>query len=77
MLLDTDILVDCLRGVAAARTWLESAASQTFGIPGIVAMELVVGCRNQAEQQRVQKFLTYGSGSCSGTGNPKIGEYLE
>lgn len=26
---------------------------------------------------RVQKFLTYGGGSCSGTGNPKIGEYLE
>jgi hypothetical protein len=25
----------------------------------------------------VQKFLTYGAGSCSGTGNPKIGEYLE
>lgn len=58
LLLDTDILIDCLRGVPAARTWLESAATEAFGIPGIVAMELLVGCRNQSEQQRVQKFLT-------------------
>ena len=58
LLLDTDILIDCLRGVPPARTWLESAAAEAFGIPGIVAMELLVGCRNQSEQQRVQKFLT-------------------
>ena len=58
LLLDTDILIDCLRGVPAARTWLESVAAETFGIPGIVAMELLVGCRNTSEQQRVQKFLT-------------------
>ncbi len=40
LLLDTDILIDCLRGVPAARTWLESAAAEVFGIPGIVAMAL-------------------------------------
>ena len=57
LLLDTDILIDCLRGVPAARTWLKSAATEAFGIPGIVAMELLIGCRNQPEQQRVQKFL--------------------
>jgi predicted nucleic acid-binding protein len=28
-----------------------------LGIPGVAAMELVVGCRNQTELQRVQKFL--------------------
>ena len=44
LLLDTDILIDCLRGVSAARAWLESAATEAFGIPGIVAMELLVGC---------------------------------
>jgi predicted nucleic acid-binding protein len=45
LLLDTDILIDCLRGVPAARTWLESAAKEAFGIPGIVAMELLIGAR--------------------------------
>jgi predicted nucleic acid-binding protein len=32
-------------------------SGETLGIPGVVAMELLVGCRNQLEQQRVQKFL--------------------
>ncbi|MBL8178456.1 MAG: type II toxin-antitoxin system VapC family toxin [Bryobacterales bacterium] len=58
LLLDTDILIDCLRGVPAARKWLESAAVESFGIPGIVAMELLVGCRNQSEQQHIKKFVT-------------------
>ena len=57
LLLDTDILIDCLRGVPAARSWLQSAPAEAFGIRCIVAMELLVGCRNQTEQQRVQKFL--------------------
>ncbi len=57
VLLDTDILVDCLRGTQAARVWLESITTESFQIPGIVAMELVAGCRDQIELQRVQKFL--------------------
>lgn len=58
LLLDTDVLIDCLRGVASATNWIASASDETFSIPGIVAMELVVGCRNQAEQVRMQKFLS-------------------
>ena len=27
-------------------------------MPGVVAMELLVGCRNQNEQRQVQKFIT-------------------
>ena len=50
VLLDTDVLIDCLRGVPPARIWIESAPTEAFGIPGIVAMELLVGCRNQMEQ---------------------------
>lgn len=56
ILVDTDVLVDCLRGTDAARQWLESSG-ETLGIPGVVAMELVVGCRNRAELQRLQRFL--------------------
>jgi predicted nucleic acid-binding protein len=42
-LLDTDILIDCLRGLPAAQTWLAGSANQTFEVPGIVAMELIGG----------------------------------
>lgn len=55
--LDTDVLVDCLRGVPEARAWLNSLSREKFVVPGIVAMELLMGCRNQADIQRVQKFL--------------------
>jgi predicted nucleic acid-binding protein len=55
--LDTDVLVDCLRGTSQAQTWLNSASNEAFLVPGIAAMELVAGCRNQADLQRVRKFL--------------------
>src|SRR5688572_6830627 len=57
ILVDTDVLIDCLRGTEPAEKWLEQSAVEALGIPGIVAMELLVGCRNRAELQRVQQFL--------------------
>jgi predicted nucleic acid-binding protein len=58
ILVDTDVLVDCLRGATPAREWLERMATEVLGIPGIVAMELLIGCRNRAELERVQQFLS-------------------
>jgi predicted nucleic acid-binding protein len=55
--LDTDILVECLRGSAAAKSWLGAMSSQPFEIPGVVVLELVMGCRDGAELQQVRKFL--------------------
>ncbi len=55
--LDTDVLVDCLRGTPEAQAWLNSNAGDSFIVPGIVAMELVVGCRNQSDLKRTQEFL--------------------
>jgi len=52
ILLDTDVVVDCLRGLPAADVWLRESADQMFAIPGIVAMELIVGCRDKADLQR-------------------------
>jgi predicted nucleic acid-binding protein len=43
-LLDTDVLVECLRGMAAARDWLASAPSAESGI-------------NQSGQREVRKFV--------------------
>jgi len=57
ILIDTDVLVECLRGSAAAKTWLGSLSKDAFGIPGVAAMELLIGCRNQTDLQQVQKFL--------------------
>ncbi|MEW6363066.1 MAG: PIN domain-containing protein [Acidobacteriota bacterium] len=57
VLLDADVLIGCLRGVAPARAWLSECAPQTFGVPGIVAMELLVGCRNSTELRDTEAFL--------------------
>src|SRR6266404_1141693 len=56
MLLDTDVMVDFLRGHPPAVTWL-TALPPSIGLPGLVAMELIQGCRNLAEQRRVEKEL--------------------
>ena len=57
ILIDTDVLVECLRGSTVAKTWLGTLSKDTFGIPGVVAMELLMGCRNNADLQQVQRFL--------------------
>jgi predicted nucleic acid-binding protein len=55
--LDTDVLVDCLRGHPPAQAWLSHNTGAAFSVPGIVAMELVVGCPNQTEFHRMKKLL--------------------
>ncbi len=55
--LDTDVLIDCLRGTLAAKAWLEQIATESFEVPGVVAMELVMGCRSRADLILVRKFL--------------------
>ena len=49
ILLDTDVMVDVLRGHVPARDWLASVTLQEIGIPGLVAMELLQGCRDARE----------------------------
>lgn len=55
--LDTDVLIDCLRGLPQARAWLDQMAGESFIVPGIAAMELIIGCQNQADLKRTQEFL--------------------
>jgi predicted nucleic acid-binding protein len=57
VLVDTDVVVDCLRGTAPSREWLQRTSTEALGLPGVVAMELLIGCRNRAEIQHLQKFL--------------------
>jgi len=56
-LVDTDVLVDCLRGTDRARAWLEQLAAEAFAVPGVVAMELVMGCRDRGDLERVRRLL--------------------
>ena len=56
ILLDTDIMVDILRGYEPAKEWLKSA--QEIGIPGLVAMELLQGCKSTKEQRQLEKALS-------------------
>ncbi len=58
LLLDTDVLIDVLRGHRSAVEWLSSTAPETehIGVPGLAIMELIQGCRNQLEVKRVQRF---------------------
>ncbi len=57
VLVDTDVVVDCLRGTAPSREWLQRTSTEALGLPGVVAMELLIGCRNRAEIQHLQRFL--------------------
>ena len=58
ILLDTDVMIDYLRGFKPARDWLDAAREQKIGLPGIVAMELLQGCQNAREQSRMEKSLS-------------------
>jgi predicted nucleic acid-binding protein len=53
LVLDTDVMVDILRGHPAAVEWLGSAGDEVLILPGLVLMELVNGCRNGDEVQRL------------------------
>lgn len=54
-LLDTDILIDLLRGLPQAGAWL-GALPDAPGLPGLVVLELIQGCRNLQEARRVERL---------------------
>ena len=56
ILLDTDVAVDILRNHPPAIAWLQGQTPAPLGLPGLVVMELLQGCQNKGEQQRVLQF---------------------
>ena len=56
ILLDTDVAVDTLRNHPPAVAWLQGLGAAPLGLPGLVVLELLQGCRNKTEQQRVEQF---------------------
>lgn len=57
ILVDTDVMVDVMRRHGPAVAWLDSLGTEVIGIPGLVAMELLQGCRNREEQEQLERFL--------------------
>ena len=57
-MIDTDILIDAGRGITDAVTCLNNLQSKSALTTSVITeMELVVGCRNNAELQALQTFL--------------------
>jgi predicted nucleic acid-binding protein len=57
LLLDTDVMIDILRSHRPALHWLQTLGQTPIGLPGLVVMELIQGCRTRVEQQRVQSTI--------------------
>lgn len=57
-MVDTDIVVDALRGFSAGLDYVEEAGQQgALRISIASEMELIVGCRNWRELHRLERFL--------------------
>ena len=57
VLLDTDVMVDLLRQYPPAVEWV-TARGEPIVLPGYVVMELIQGCKNKTEQERLERTLS-------------------
>ena len=57
IILDTDVMVDLLRQYPSAVTWLATLGDEEIVLPGFVVMELLQGCKNNYEQDKVEQVL--------------------
>jgi predicted nucleic acid-binding protein len=52
-------MIDLLRQYPAALSWFDSLPDdEELALPGFVVMELIQGCRNKTEQEKLEKGLT-------------------
>ena len=59
ILLDSDVMIDLLRQYPPAIKWFDTLGDrEEIVLSGYVVMELIQGCRNRAEQIKVQRGLT-------------------
>jgi len=63
ILLDSDVMIDLLRQYPPAMKWFDTLdEEESLLLPGYVIMELIQGCRNKMEQEKLQRELaTYGT----------------
>jgi predicted nucleic acid-binding protein len=62
ILLDSDVMIDLLRQFPPAVAWFDTLdEGEEIALPGYVVMELIQGCRNKEEQERLQHaVMPYG-----------------
>ncbi len=58
LLVDTDVMIDVMRNFPPAILWLQGLGDVQIGLPGLVSLELIQGCRNRTEQQRVKRLVS-------------------
>ncbi len=56
-IIDTNIVIDLLRGLSHAVNWYASLQGQQIALVPIVWMEVAEGARNKLEQQQITRFL--------------------
>jgi predicted nucleic acid-binding protein len=57
LILDSDVMIDLLRQYSPAISWLETLGDEEIILPGFVVMELLQGCSNKVEQDKVERVL--------------------
>lgn len=57
IVLDSDVMIDLLRQYPSAVAWLDALGDEEIILPGFVVMELLQGCSNRAEQDKVERVL--------------------
>ena len=58
ILLDSDVMIDLLRGYPPATNWFVLLDDdEILSLPGFVVMELIQGCKNKTEQDRLKHYL--------------------
>ena len=62
ILFDSDVMIDLLRQYLPAMEWFDTLKDEEeVALPGYVVMELIQGCKNKVEQEKLQRVLaTYG-----------------
>jgi predicted nucleic acid-binding protein len=56
-LVDADVLIELQRKSPQAIAWAESARNIDVNVPGIAALELVIGSRDKNERDRASRFV--------------------
>ena len=57
-MLDTDVIIETLRGRTEAGDWLRSVGSQHIGISVLVRMEILQGAQNRREQTLLSREMS-------------------
>ena len=58
--LDSDVMIDLFREYLPAKDWFDSIDdSETMALSGFVVMELVQGCKNKQQLEKLQRDLAF------------------